>query len=51
MTTNDIVVLAIVAGTCWIMLLTRCINHAAKRIIEKLDELGKKLETKQNNIA
>jgi len=51
MTTNSIAALAVVTGTCWTALLVRSINHAASRIIGKLDELGKKLEAKQNKTA
>jgi hypothetical protein len=44
MTTENIVLTAIVSGTCWTAIIHMSINHAAKRIIERLDALGKKLE-------
>ena len=44
MTTNQIVTIAVVAGTCWTWILKMTIDHGAKRIIERLDVLGKKLD-------
>jgi len=45
MTTNQTVVVAVVvAGTCWTWILKMTIDHAAKRIIERLDAIEKKLD-------
>lgn len=44
MTTNQIVTIAVVAGTCWTWILKMTIDHAADRIIKRMDELGKTLE-------
>lgn len=42
MTTNQIVYLALIAGTCWTWILKMTIDHAANRIIKKIDELENK---------
>jgi hypothetical protein len=42
MTTNQIVIAAVVAGTCWTWILQMTINHAANRIIKRIDELENK---------
>jgi hypothetical protein len=42
MTTDHIVVLGLIAGTCWTWILKMTIDHAANRIIKRIDELGKR---------
>jgi hypothetical protein len=44
MTTYHIAIAGIVAGTCWTWILKMTIDHAAKRIIERLDAIEKKLD-------
>jgi len=44
MMTYQIALAAVVIGTCWIWILKLTIDHAANRIIERLDSLGKTLE-------
>ena len=40
----QIALAAVVAGTCWTWILKMTIDHAAKRIIERLEALEKKLD-------
>ena len=42
MTTNQIVYVALIAGTCWTWLLKMTIDHATNRIIKRIEELTKK---------
>ena len=44
MTTSQIAIVGVVAGTCWLTMLKMVIDHAANRIIKRMDELGKTLE-------
>lgn len=44
MTTQDVAILAVAAGTCWTFIIQLSIRHAASRIIKCMDELGKKLD-------
>jgi hypothetical protein len=42
MTADHIVYLALIAGTCWTWILKMTIDHAANRIIKRMDELENK---------
>jgi hypothetical protein len=42
MTTNQIVYVAVISGTCWTWILKMTIDHAANRIIKRIDEITKK---------
>lgn len=44
MTTYQTALAAVVAGTCWTWILKMTIDHAANRIINRMDELGRTLE-------
>jgi hypothetical protein len=44
MTTYQIVLAAVVAGTCWTWILKMTIDYAAKRIIDRLDAIEKKID-------
>lgn len=44
MTTYQIVLAAVVAGTCWTWILKMTIDHAANRIIKRIDELANKID-------
>jgi len=42
MTTSNIVIIAVISGTCWTWILKMTIDHAANRIIKRIDELANK---------
>jgi hypothetical protein len=42
MTTYHIAIAAVVAGTCWTWILKMTIDHAANRIIKRIDGLENK---------
>ncbi|MGA3373525.1 MAG: hypothetical protein ABSC48_17390 [Terracidiphilus sp.] len=42
MTTNQLAIAVIVAGTCWTWILKITIDHAANRIIKRIDEMENK---------
>jgi len=45
MTGNQTIVLeVVVAGTCWTWILKMTIDHAAKRIVARLESLEKRLD-------
>jgi hypothetical protein len=44
MTTNQIVIVAIASGTCWVWILKMTIDQAATRIIKRMDELENTLK-------
>jgi hypothetical protein len=49
MTINQFAIATVVSGTCWTWILKMTIDHAANRIIKRMDELGKTFDKIESN--
>jgi len=48
MTTENIVIVAVLSGTCWAIWIARSIHDVGKQIIKRLDEVVKTLDKIQS---